>query len=104
MIALTVGEAAVLEHDPRACVVCLELEARERVDTVRPPGSTLRLDDADLRHQFDLPTGDHPAERRERAPGWSPMSAGAPPVTALNSVASMSARYTRAGGALKWRS
>ena len=66
MIALAVGKTGVLEHDPRAWIVGLDLEARHRVHAFGPRGGAPRLDDADVGHQFELPSGDPPAERRER--------------------------------------
>jgi hypothetical protein len=78
----------------------MQLEFRDRIVSVRPPGDAPRLDNAPVRHELDVAARDVPPKHENAPPAVGSIWAGAPPVNSLKRLPSSSAAYTRSGLAL----
>ena len=64
---VALGKAGMVKDDLGSSALLDELEFRNRVSTRSPVGHSPGLDDARVRHKFDVSSQDNAAEKRERA-------------------------------------
>src|SRR5215210_2191846 len=71
MLLLRLRKTGVVENQPGAVALGLELEPGDRVDAGLPVADPPGLDEPLVRHQLEVPSRDHAAETRKGTAGFS---------------------------------